>query len=133
MAKFEFDFPSDLMNQLQRAGNIDNIAKKMISAAIPVLERNVKKECAAHRRTGSMVNSVKATKVEKYKNGSGYYAVVRPTGKDENGVRNMEKMAHAEYGTSHQAATPILSKAVAESEEEVTEIMQRVYNLEVLK
>lgn len=133
MAKVEFDFPSDLMNQLQRAGNMDYLAKKMITAAIPTLERNVKKECASHRRTGSMVNSVKATKVAKYKNGSGYYAVVRPTGKDERGVRNMEKLAHAELGTSHQAATPILSKAVAESEDEVNEIMQRVYNLEVLK
>lgn len=133
MAKVEFDFPSDLMNQLQRAGNMDYLAKKMITAAIPTLERNVKKECASHRRTGSMVNSVKATKVAKYKNGSGYYAVVRPTGKDEKGVRNMEKLAHAELGTSHQAATPILSKAVAESEDEVNEIMQRVYNLEVLK
>lgn len=133
MPKFSFDFPNDLMQQLRRAGNVDELAKKMINAAIPTLERNVKKECAAHRRTGDMVNSVKPTKVAKYKNGGGYYAVVRPTGKDKNGVRNMEKMAHVEYGTSHQVATPILSKAIAESESDVSQIMQDVYNAEVSK
>lgn len=131
MAKFEFDFPTGLMDQLERAGDMDNLAKKMITAAIPILERNIKKECAAHRLTGDMANSIKTTKVSRYKDGSGYYAVVRPTGKDSKGVRNAEKLAYAEYGTSHQEATPILSKAVAESAEDISQTMQDVYNTEV--
>lgn len=115
MAKFAFDYPKELQDQLKRLGNPDRVAKAMIDAATPTLVRNVKKELASHRRTGDMVNSVKQTRASKYKNGSGYYGVVRPTGKDRNGVRNMEKLAHAEYGTSHQTATPILTKALQES------------------
>ena len=133
MAKFAFDYPKELMEQLDRAADPDRIAKAMIDAATPTLVKNVKKELYAHIRTGSMVDSVKRTKAKKYKNGSGYYGVVRPTSKDGKGVRNMEKLAHMEYGTSHQPATPILSKALQASEKEVTEIMQDTYNLAVLK
>ena len=56
---------------------------------------------------------------------------MRPTGRDEKGVRNMEKMVYMEYGTSKQEATPVLSPAVRKAEDPVTEKMQEVFNREV--
>jgi len=61
------------------------------------------------------------------KNKIGWYVSVRPTGVDEKGVRNMEKMAHAEFGTSKQTATPILSKAIADCRDECLEKMIETY------
>ena len=129
MAKFTFDFDG-LERQFERLGVFDELAPKILEATVPILKANVIKECEAHVRTRAMVNSIKQTKVYKTKDGMGI--VVRPTGVDKNGVRNMEKMAHAEYGTSKQQPTPILSKAVAESKEPIAKKMQEIYN-EVIK
>ncbi len=96
---------------------LKKLAPKMIDESMPILEKNLKKELAKHRRTGDMLNSVKKTKAGKNK--YGHYAVVRPTGTDSKGVRNMEKLAHAEYGTSKQSPTPILTKAIEDSEKSV--------------
>jgi hypothetical protein len=78
-----------------------------------------------------MLNSVKKTKAGKNK--YGYFATVRPTGVDEKGVRNMEKLAHAEYGTSKQVPTPILTKSIKDSETSVLNKMQEVFEREVKK
>jgi hypothetical protein len=43
----------------------------------------------------------------------------------------MEKMAHAEFGTSNQPPTPILTKALNDAGDEVTEKMQELFNEEV--
>jgi len=125
MATFEFDYDK-FESQFADLDNFDEIAPKILEQTVPILTAAVKKECENHTRTRDMVNSVKQTKVTKRKDGFG--VVVRPTGKDSKGVRNMEKMAHAEYGTSKQPATPILSKAIADSKSAVTEKMQELYN-----
>ncbi len=130
MAKFDFNIPPEFIKQLGKLADVERIAPKMIDESMPILESNLKKELAKHRRTGDMVNSVKKTKAGKTKKG-GYYAVVRPTGKDRNGVRNMEKLAHAEYGTKKQVPTPILTKAIKDSEKPVLEKMQQIYEREV--
>ena len=46
-------------------------------------------------------------------------------------VRNMEIMAHMEYGTSEINPIPILSKAMKDSEVSVAEKMQEIFNEEV--
>lgn len=130
MPNFEFDFEG-LDRQFEQLGNFEEIAVKILDECVPILEKNVIKECGAHIRTSDMVKSIKKTKVTKRKDGFG--VVVRPTGTDRNGVRNMEKMAHAEYGTSKQSPTPILSKAIADSKESIAIKMQEIYNREVLK
>lgn len=127
---FNFNFPQGLIDQINRMGMLDEIAPKMLDEATPIIERNVKLELAQHRRTGDMIASVKRTKAKKTKVG-GYYAVVRPTGKDSKGVRNMEKIAHMEYGTAKQPATPVLTKALHNSEAEVAEKLQQVFDQEV--
>ena len=130
MAKFDFSIPDDFIKQLGRLADVDRLAPKMIDEAIPILETNVKSETSKHKRTGDMYKSIKKTKASKSKYG-GYYATVRPTGKDSKGVRNMEKMVYLEYGRSDQPATPVLTKAIKDSESGVLKKMQEVFNREV--
>jgi len=129
MGKFDFQIPDSFLKQLGKLSDVERIAPKMIDEAMPILERNLKAELAKHKRTGDMVNSVRKTKAGRNK--YGYFAVVRPTGKDRKGVRNMEKLAHAEYGTSKQPPTPILTKAIKDSENAVLDKMQEVFEREV--
>lgn len=129
MAKFDFEIPADFIKQLGRLADVDRIAPQMIDEAIPILESNVKSEVSKHKRTGALANSVKKTKANKNK--YGYYASVRPTGKDSKGVRNMEKLAYLEYGTSKQSPTPTLTKAINDSESAVLDKMQEVFSREV--
>ena len=146
MGKFSAYMPEELYKQLAKLGaETDRIAKVMLEASVEPLTKHVKAECRAHRRTGTMEDSVKKTRAYVAKNGA-YYIVVRPTGMateyiDKNGqrkprktpVRNMEIMAHAEFGTSKQAPTPILSKAIADAGPECLNVMQEVFNREVEK
>ena len=105
------------------------LPRKCLKNPSQILEKSVRAESAKHRDTGAMEESIKATGANI--NARGHYICVRPTGRDEKGVRNMEKMVYMEYGTSKQAATPVLSPAVRKAEDPVTEKMQEVFNREV--
>lgn len=107
--------------------DFDRIAPDMVKAGAPILEENLLRRSYDHEDTGDMARSIKPTDVKKY-GAAGYRVTVRPTGKDKKGVRNMEKMCYLEYGTAHQSASPVISPAVAESEEPVTEAMWNVFN-----
>lgn len=144
MAKFDFQISPEFIKQLGKLADVDRIAPTMIDEAMPILEKNVKAELAKHKRTGDMIESVKKTKAGKNK--YGYFATVRPTGTTtrvmgddgvirdrKEPVRNMEILAHLEYGTSQQPATPILTKAIKDSESDVLDKMQEVFNREVGK
>lgn len=128
MAKFDIHGIDDFMKEISQI-DIDRIAPKMLEESVPILEKSVRAESAKHRDTGAMKESIKATGANI--NARGHYICVRPTGRDEKGVRNMEKMVYMEYGTSKQAATPVLSPAVRKAEDPVTEKMQEVFNREV--
>lgn len=132
MGKFDFEVDPAFLRSLGRLADVDKIAPKMIDEALPILVSHVKTEVSKHVRTGDMLKSIKASKTKKNTSGN-YYAVVRPTGKDRKGVRNMEKLAHAEFGTSKQAPTAILTKAIEDSRQAVYDKMQEVYNREVEK
>ena len=69
-----------------------------------------------------MVASIKATGPKKTK--SKIYDFVRPTGKDAKGVRNMEKLAYLEYGTSKQPATPVCTKVKNQIGREVADTVE---------
>lgn len=140
MGKFDFYFDEGLTRQLEKLSNFDEeIAPRVLNESVPILESYVKKEAAKHKRTGSMVNSIKKTKA--IKNKYGWFVTVRPTGMStelmgEDGVvrprkepvRNMEVMAHLEYGTSEQDPIPILTKALKDAESEAAEKMQEIFN-----
>lgn len=129
MAKFSFSIPDKLTAQLNKLGCIDEVAPKMINSGLPIVEKELVGRSEKHRETGAMAASVKPT--EPKKNKYGYYGLVRPTGRDEKGVRNMAKMAYLEYGTSKQSATPVLSPAVAATENQVVNAMQNTFDKEM--
>lgn len=116
----------DMMAELARLGDVDEVAPKMLEAAEPILTRNLKAGSSRHRGYGDMENSIKATKPRQTRDG--WSLTVRPTGTDRKGVRNMEKMAYLEYGTSKQAATPVLGPAVRQSEAPCLAAMQNVFD-----
>jgi len=126
MGKFDFEFDPELVRQLERLENFDEIAPKILDGAVPILERSVNKEVSKHKITGDLAGSIKKTKANK--NQYGWFVTVRPTGKDRKGVRNMEKLVYAEYGTSQQSPTPIITKALNDARSEVENKMQEIFN-----
>lgn len=131
MARFSFQISDDLTRQLNALENVDKIAPKMIEAGLPIVENELKNRSAAHKETGEMAASIKHTKPRK--TDSGHIGVVRPTGTDSKGVRNMEKMAYLEYGTSKQPSTPVIAPAIVATENQVLEAMQQKFNEEINK
>ena len=129
MANFQMDMPDDFMKDLfgLSASTMDNLCEDMLSEASPPLEGAIKRR--AKKATGQMAASIKATKPKK--NERGYFTVVRPTGRDSKGVRNAEKLAIQEYGTSRQRAVPLLSASVNEVESQVLSTMQKRFDGEV--
>lgn len=121
----------DLEKQLAAMGNIaDDTADEMIDSATPILKKELKKcirqVTTEEYSTGELEKSIIATKSKV--NGYGHFAAVMPTGKDAKGVRNGEKMAYLEYGTSKQNAKPVLGKAIAKAEPECEKAMQEKFN-----
>ena len=130
MGKFDFEISPEFIKQLGRLADVERVAPKMIDEAIPILLDNVKAEAAQHKKSEDMYKSIKPTKAKKTKKG-GYFASVRPTGTDKKGVRNMEKLAWLEYGTKKQTPTPILTKAIKDSQSAVEQKMKEVFEREV--
>ena len=128
MAKFDMEGFDDLLKDLNSL-DFHRIAPKMLEAGVPVLEKNLRKRSSEHDDTGEMTGSIGTTGIRD-SGLSGYKISVRPTGTDSRGVRNMEKMCFLEYGTENQAATPVLTPAVIESEGPAIEKMQAVFDEE---
>ena len=122
MADFDINMPEDFMKKVfgLSASGTEQLCEEMLSDASPALESSMKKR--PRKATGQMAASIKATKPKK--NERGYFAVVRPIGKDSKGVRNAEKLAIQEYGTSRQRASPLLAASVNDVENQVLTTMQ---------
>lgn len=133
MAKFNMSGIDEFAKMLENAGKLDEIAPTMIEESLPILEASLKgvvqQETDRGYATGALVKSIKKTGF--LRNAYGYFGVVRPTGKDKNGVRNMEKLAYLHYGTSKQMARPVVTKAIFQVRQKIIEQMQEVYNREV--
>ena len=140
---FDFTVPTGFLLQLGTLAEVDKYAPQMIDESIPILEREVRKSLAKHKRTGLIVKSVKSTKAGYNKAEGVFFAVVRPTGKSskymaDNGkvyfrkkpIRNMEIVAHIEYGTADQDAKPFLTKAYKDAEPAVLAKMNDVFTRE---
>ena len=145
MGKFDFEVDQDFVKKLLELSDPDEYVPQILDSAIPILEESVKSELSKHKRTSQLINSVKKTKASKSPNG-GYFVCVRPTGKSDSyidgkgvlrkykvPVRNMEILAHLEYGTSKQKPTPILTKAYKDSYNEVMAKMQEEFGKVVVK
>lgn len=133
MAKFSVD-PKDfdiVLKELERSADVDSWGPKALAEASPILEESIKRRASSHDRTGAMTRSIKPTKPKK--NRWGHFVVIRPTGKDKKGVRNMEKLVYMEYGTSKQSATPVMTPALNDAKEKVNQKLQEVFEREVMK
>lgn len=140
MARFDMQGIDELMKDLSYL-EAERIAPLMLEEAEPILTKEVKEKIRPHRDTGDMYKSIKSTGAQRSQNG--YYLCVRPTGKSikktkksgkgkrEEPVRNMDKLAYLEYGTQHEPARPVLSKATRAAEQPVLEKMQEVFDREV--
>ena len=132
MGNFHMDGIDELIRELNRTSDLDRIAPIMIEEALPILEDSLKEtaqqEVNRGYATGELVSSIK--KSSAMRNQYGYFGIVRPTGKDKKGVRNMEKLAYLHYGTTKQIARPVVNKAVFHVEQKVVEKMQEVFNRE---
>lgn len=142
MAKFSFETPVDFLKQLGKLSEIDKVAPKMIDGAMPLLTPKLIKEVGLHQGTGELQASIKATKAKASPKG-GFFATSRPTGKSytyvgKNGktyyrkelVDNMAKLAYLEYGTSKQDAKPVMATVMKDSEADVLDKMQEIFNKE---
>lgn len=125
MAKFDIDFPDDLVRQLEKLQDYDTVAKEMLTEAEPILKREITAEASKYFDTGSMVGSITS---QIKKNDIGWFLTTYPRGKDRDGVRNMDKMMYIEYGTRNRPADPILSRAVRKAEPKVLKKMQDVFD-----
>ena len=130
MGKFDFEMPSDFLKQLGKLEDVERIAPQMINEALPILDKRVKAEVSKHQVSGDLAKSIKKSKAKKAKNG-GYIASVFPSGTDQKGVRNAEKLIYLEYGTTKQKATPTLTKALKDATPEVLAKMQEVFEREI--
>ena len=127
MADFDVNMPNDFMKEILHLSDSGKLCEEMLSEASPILVESMKKK--ARRATGAMAESIKATKPAS--NDRGYFTAIRPTGRDRDGTRNAEKMAHMEYGTSRMKARPTIASAVNAAEHKVLDTMQDVFNREV--
>lgn len=126
MGKLDFTIDGDFARKLERLADFDAIAEEALTEAVPILETHVKIETAKHKDTGDMLASIRTQKKPKKSKSGNWYTAVLPTGEDANGVRNMEKMALLEYGTSKIPARPILSKALNDAREKIYAKIQEV-------
>lgn len=120
----------DLIRELEEFGQVDRLAPQMLEAAAPILEKEMKnqvrKQADKGYATGDLENAVTHGKTKK--NQYGHYLTVTAEGTDRKGVRNNDKLAYLNYGTSKQAARPVISTAVNNSEEACITAMQDKFN-----
>ena len=140
MGKFDFTVSEDFLKTLGKLSDIDKVAPQMISEALPTCSEYLRRgiESADHPYSkGQMVKSIQEGKPSQERNGA-WKGVTRPTGKDSKGVRNMEKLAYYEYGTSHhgvkhQPARPIMDRikndASLPAQEKMAEVFKREMGL----
>lgn len=125
------DFGIDeFAKELEELGELDRYAPDLLKAAAPILEKELKqavsKEANRGYATGDLKQSIQPMKPGK--NQYGHYIAVTAKGKDRKGVRNNEKLAYLEYGTSKQEARPVISRAIKSSEQGCIEKMQERFN-----
>lgn len=144
MSDFFVDFPEDFLKDLLQT-DADEICSEVLSEAAPLLESCMKETLRNdnHELSGELIESIKAKKPVKAKNGA-WMVHVRPTGyssinsyavkgKGEKmrkyKVSNALKAIWIEYGVNgRQPARPFLTRTVNEVRSASMQRMQEVYN-----
>lgn len=149
MARFSIDASDDFFKQLGRLAELDRVAPQMIDEALPTLERTFKSNLQSVMKnpTGELMGSIKIKGARPVK-GGGYYGYVTAIGVAKGKVyqrpqtgsrtkaepyRNYQKILAIEFGTSKQSPKPFIAKTLKDSETEVLNKMQEVFNREAVK
>jgi HK97 gp10 family phage protein len=154
MGKFDFEIPKDFLKKLNKLENVDEVSKKMVNEAVPILKDAIKAKVKSdysspgrkvqfiredgldgmklgeRTQTGGLLKSVKMSKAKILKNGS-LRASVYFSGKDKNGTPNAMKATILEFGRKNQVARPFITKVVKNKEAEVLAKMQEVFEREI--
>lgn len=125
-----FSASVDLKNVIPESLQDENLAKEMVKAGQKVLQSAIKNNTKRYKRTGSMVNSVKAKTPTVNKNGDIVGRVIF-TGKDKNGMNNSQKALWLDYGTKQINGTAFVRNAVKSSETAISQAMSQVFNSKV--
>ena len=110
MAKFKCDGLDLVISEFSSFAQ-QTFVKDALKQAAPTVEKEMKRE-----------TSVKTTGPKQV--GSEWQVEIAPSGTDSKGVRNAEKLAYLEYGTSKQTATPVVAPVVARTEDRVVREIQ---------
>jgi len=125
MAKFECH---GIEAQISRfdglAAGTEDACRKAVKAGGKLLAERLMD--AAPVRTGGLQESIKAGKVD-YSPGDGYYAEVKPQGKDGRGEPYAKIGNILEYGHGRVPPRPWFLPTVARSEAEVTQAMREAF------
>lgn len=113
----------DGLSSLER--EVDDIADECLNEAAPTLVSALQSTIASKATTGSGELSRSIVPTRAKENAYGHFVAVRPVGVDANGVRNGEKLAYLEYGTSHSAAKPCLAEAISKAEPQIKSTIQK--------
>ena len=123
MAKFKCGYGVDMVISELSSFALQAFGKDALKRAAPILEKELKREISTHHKTkkditkGELAASIKTTSPKKV--GTEWQVEIGPSGTDSKGVRNGEKLAYLEYGTSKQTATPVVAPVVARTEDRV--------------
>lgn len=130
MARCELQGFDDFTKAMNKLGSeVGNITKKALDRASPELDEAlrqcIRSEANKGYATGELEHSIIRTKSKQ--NAYGYFVAVMPTGTDKKGLRNGEKMAYLEYGTSRQEAHPVMQKAIRKAEPKCLKTIDEVF------
>lgn len=134
MPQFAFNIDDGLEKLLEQIsdGLLDEIAPKMLEAATPIVQTEVRNRAPRSSLNHKhVVDHVAITKPKQTKDGAWIANVTVKGSRD--GVRLMEVAAYNEYGTKNMSAQPFFRPAIAASERRVNDTMRKVFESEMSK
>lgn len=129
MATLRVEGLEALEEDLRKFGDrADEIGNAMLEAGAEELKESWKYHIlkSGHVDSGSMVDSVKASKPRKGRGGTS--VDVYPQGKDQKGVRNAEKAFLLHYGWKDKPGDHFVDNVEQDAEEAVADAMESVLN-----
>lgn len=115
---------------LKEAEHSDKMLLDMIKAGQNVMVDAMKSSASKYKKTGDMVNSIKATKPVINKDGNPV-GRVKFMGDDKSGMSNSAKAMWLEYGTTKRKATPFVRPAIEGSQNAIYTAMKKVKQEEI--
>lgn len=134
MPQFALNIDDGLGKLLEQIsdGLLDEIAPKMLEAATPIVQTEVRNRAPRSSLNHKhVVDNIAITKPKQTKDGAWIANVTVKGSRD--GIRLMEVAAYNEYGTKNMSAQPFFRPAIAASERRVNDTMRKVFESEMSK